>query len=351
MADAPPRRRIRVAVVDDSVFVRGALKRMFENDPRIHVVGCASSGEELLQKIGNWEPDVVTLDLNMPGIGGLATLDQMHADRPRLPVIVLSSALGDGAATSIEALCREHVDFIDKQALSLADFSGMRRLLITRIEALTSCERPTPVPTPPRLPMPNAGAISIIVIGASTGGPPAIETILRALGPNIPLPIVIAQHMPPGFTNAFAQRLDSVLPLQVREALDGDVLFPGLVLIAPGGHDLRISRQGANTIVVLKPASTNTTTPHPSVDHLFTTTAHIYGAAAAGVLLTGMGTDGARGLSDLHRRGAHTIAQDESTSIVFGMPQAAIALGAASEVTALAEIGGRLNELVWDVST
>ena len=342
-----PRRRIRLAVVDDSVFVRGALKRMFENDPRIHVVGCASSGEELLYNIERWAPDAVTLDLNMPGIGGLATLNRVHADRPLLPVIVLSSAVGDGAATTIEALRHDYVDFIDKQALSLVDFIGMRALLVARIEALVNGPRPAPALTPPRTQVSSIGAISVIVIGASTGGPPAIETILRGLGRDVPVPVVVAQHMPPGFTKAFARRLDSVLPLAVREATDGDALLPGLVLIAPGGYDLGLARGVSDVVVVLKPAR-GEATAHPSVDHLFTSAAQVYGAAAAGVLLSGMGTDGARGLADLHRRGAYTIVQDESTSVVYGMPRAAVALGAASEITPLPQISERMTALLWE---
>ncbi len=347
VADALPRQRIRLAVVDDSVFVRGALKRMFESDPRIHVVGCASSGEDLLHHIDQWEPDVVTLDLNMPGMGGLATLDRVHAGRPMLPVIVLSSAVGDGAATTIEALRRDHVGFIDKQALSLVDFAGMRRLLVERIEALISPGAVMPAARwldrgrPGGATMP----IAVIVIGASTGGPPAIETILRGLGHRLSVPVVIAQHMPSGFTKAFAIRLDTVLPLRVREACNGDALTPGVVLITPGGYDLRLERAGENVVIDLKVADGNATA-HPSVDMLFTSAAQVFGAAAAAALLSGMGTDGARGLAELHRRGAWTIAQDESTSVVYGMPGAAVALGAAREVTPLPLISESLRAVL-----
>jgi two-component system chemotaxis response regulator CheB len=342
------RRRIRLAVVDDSLFVRSALKRMFQNDPRIHVVGCAPSGEDLLDHLAQWSPDVVTLDLNMPGIGGLATLDRIHEVLPALPVIVLSSAVGDGVATTIEALCRDQVDFIDKQELSLADFAGMRRVLLERIDALTTSRTASclSVPRQDQPPPPEIAQVTLIVIGASTGGPPAIEAILQDLG-SAPVPIVVAQHMPPGFTKAFAQRLNTNLPATVRQAQHGDALMPGTVLIAPGGHDLRLERIASSIVVALHPANTGSTT-HPSVDLLFTSAAETCGAGAVGVLLSGMGADGAKGMDALRRAGSHTIAQDESTCVVYGMPRAAIAIGAACEISPLPVIGSHLRRLLHD---
>jgi two-component system, chemotaxis family, protein-glutamate methylesterase/glutaminase len=338
---------IRLAVVDDSVFVRGALRRIFENHRRIEVVGCASTGEELLGRLDEWAPDVITLDLDMPGMGGLATLDRL-AEHGKTPVIVLSSCAGSAASITVEAICREAVDFIDKRELSMTDFAAMRRLLADRIEALAAATAPSSVPAPSTPEERIAGNIAeprVVVIGASTGGPPAIERILRELGVDVPVPIVIAQHMPPGFTAAFAKRLDLILPFRVREAADGDRLAAGTVLIAPGGRNLRVERV-AGRIVAAVDGGGKGAVHQPSVDELFTSAARIFGSHALAVILSGMGSDGARGMHELRRRGAYTVAQDEKTSVVYGMPRAAVALGAVRETIALGGIGARIRELL-----
>jgi two-component system chemotaxis response regulator CheB len=346
------RSRIRLAVVDDSVFVRGALRRMFENDLRIAVVGCASSGEELLAKLDTWSPDVITLDLNMPGIGGMATLDRIQA-RGRIPVIVLSSCVGEEVAMTIEALCHDGVDFIDKAELSLADFSAMHRVLAGRIEALAGAERSTAAPEPPLAVLAAPADVSddddalprsvaAVVIGASTGGPQGIERILLELDARLPVPVVIAQHMPAGFTAAFARRLDSLVAFSVREARNGEALAPGVVLVAPGGSDLRLVRDGSRVVASIA-YDGGPVVHRPSVDLLFNSAAAVFGASALGVILSGMGSDGARGLAELRRAGAQTLAQDESTCVVYGMPGAAVARGAVSEILPLPRIASRLK--------
>lgn len=338
---------IRLAVVDDSVFVRGALRRIFENHRRVQVVGCASTGEELLTHLDEWAPDVITLDLDMPGMGGLATLDRLAARR-KTPVIVLSSCADSAASITVDAICRDAVDFIDKRELSMTDFASMRRLLAERIEALAGASHLPSRAVTPAPERSGLGAVpepGVIVIGASTGGPPAIERILRELGSDLPVPIVIAQHMPPGFTAAFAKRLDFILPFEVREAADGEPLLGGMVLLAPGGRNLSLDRVAGRVVTAID-ADGGGAVHKPSVDVLFSSAASVFGDHVVAALLSGMGSDGARGMAELRRAGAYTVAQDEHTSVVYGMPRAAIALGAAREVMPLGEIGARIRELM-----
>lgn len=344
-------RAVRVAVADDSSFIRRAMVRMFEKEPGVRLVGSARSGEELLAQMADWQPDVVILDLSMPGMGGLSTLDRIMARRP-LPVIILSTHTRVGAPMTIEALHRGAVDFIDKQCYSLVDFEALRGVLLEKIRQVTGGARRA---------MRGAAAIAsalpssrrvaawttpeLVVIGASTGGPPALEGILRDLGENVPVPIAVVQHMPVGFTRAFAERLDSYLPLRVREAEHGQVLEPGAVYIAPAGIHLRIVRQSDGLQGLLDPQPENSL--HcPSVDVLFSSAGAAVGRRAIGVLLTGMGQDGARGMAELARGGAYTIAQDEASCVVYGMPRAAVAAGGVCETLPLAHIGGRLSRLL-----
>jgi two-component system, chemotaxis family, protein-glutamate methylesterase/glutaminase len=337
---------LRLAVVDDSAFVRKAIQRMLSGDARIEVVGTASSGEELLANLGRWSPDVVTLDLSMPGIGGLVTLDRIMALRPT-PVIILSTHAGRGAPQTIEALHRGAADFIDKQQYSLLDFSALREVLVEKVLAVTGA-RSGAAPLqgrPAKALVEPSGQYDALLIGASTGGPPAIEQVLVDLGADCPVPVLVAQHMPQGFTRAFADRLNAHLPLEVREAEDGMVIEPGRVFIGPGGRHLRIARHGSRLTCTLslKPEQA---AHRPSVDELFLSALAVLGPRTSAVLLTGMGRDGAEGMRQLAQAGAYTIAQDEATSVVYGMPGAAVTLQAVREVLPLSRIGPRLRQLL-----
>ena len=339
-------RPLRLAVVDDSAFVRKAIQKMLAGEPRIEVVGTATSGEELLANLDRWAPDVVTLDLSMPGIGGLVTLDRLMALRPT-PVIILSTHAGRGAPQTIEALHRGAADFIDKQEYSLLDFSALREVLLEKILAVawSDVSRHGGGTLAPPAPEP-VGGYDVLMIGASTGGPPAIEQVLQDLGADCPVPVLVVQHMPQGFTRAFADRLNSHLPLEVREADDGMPLAAGRVYIAPAGRHLRIVREGerATCGLSLKPEGL---AHRPAVDELFLSA--LPGAPrAAAALLTGMGRDGAEGMRQLAERGAFTVAQDEATSVVYGMPGAAVNLQAAREVLPLPHIGRRLRHLLTE---
>ncbi|HTQ81519.1 MAG TPA: chemotaxis-specific protein-glutamate methyltransferase CheB [Thermoanaerobaculia bacterium] len=355
---------IRVAVADDSSFIRRAITRLLSQDDGIQLVGTATSGEELLDQLDRWRPDAIILDLSMPGIGGLQTLDRVMATRPT-PVIILSTHSKKDAPQTIEALHRGAMDFIDKQEYSLVDFDALRGVLLEKLRLATGMVGDEPdEELAPRLPEPlrrsssaTAGAlgtlgpfsgteerIEIVLLGASTGGPPAIERILRDLGPSIPAPVAVVQHMPAGFTRAFAERLNAYLPLHVREAIDREPLLPGTVYIAPGGVHLTVVWDGSGLKAVL--SSTPEATHRPSVDVLFASAATAVGRHAVAVLLTGMGHDGAGGMAELAKAGARTLAQDEATSVIYGMPRAAVLAGAVSESLPLPAIGGRLQELL-----
>ena len=344
---------VRVAVVDDSPFIRAAVRKMLGEDDRVRIAGEAANGEEILANLERWRPDVIILDLNMPGLDGLTTLDRILQTRPT-PVIVLSTHSGEGAPQALEALSRGAVDFVDKEAYSLIDFQRLRPVLLTKILEVAGH-----APGRPRTPNSeekasgggdcatttlSAEGIGLVVIGASTGGTIAIEEILRSLGGTIPAPIAIVQHMPAGFTGAFAERLNrSIDHVTVREASDGDPLMAGSVAIATGGLHMKI-QAGASPSVVLDTLPSDV--PHrPSVDVLFESAAATFGNRVLGVLLTGMGRDGARGMVALRAAGAHTIAQDEHSSVTYGMPRAARALGAVEESLPLEKIGPRVGDM------
>jgi two-component system chemotaxis response regulator CheB len=340
---------IRVAIADDSSFIRRVVTRMLEAEDDMRIVGAAAAGEQLLEHLDAWAPDAVILDLSMPGLGGMATLDALMARRPT-PVIILSTHSGRGAPLTLEALHRGAVDFVDKQSVSLVDFEALRGALCEKIRQVTRESSRTldagPGAAPAGLPSPGlADAVEILVLGASTGGPQALETILRDLGSHLPVPAVIAQHMPARFTRAFAERLDGCLPLRVREAADGETLLPAAVYIAPGGQHLRIERHGARLQAALEGLRPDLQSS-PSVDLLFSTAGAAAGSRTLAVLLTGMGRDGAAGMAQLSQAGAYTIAQDRATSIVYGMPKAAADAGAVREELPLGRIGPRLRALL-----
>ena len=338
--------RIRVAVVDDSPFIRKALAWMVAEEPDLELAGIAARGEELLDHLQEWRADLIILDLAMPGIGGLATLEKILIRRPT-PVIILSDNLIQIAPLAVEAMCCGALDLVDKRDLSLVDFDALRNALVGRIRQLVqAAARPSRSEPAAALPagLPAARPL-LLLIGASTGGPPAVERVLRALGPRLRCPIVVAQHMPAGFTRAYANRLSAHLPLEVRETADGELLRPGVAYVAPGGFHTAVERRRGHLHAAVSPTQDLV---QPSVDVLFLSAALAVGARGAAALLTGMGDDGAQGMAELCRVGSYTIAQDEATSVIFGMPRAAIDAGAARETLPLSLIGGRLRQLASD---
>lgn len=351
-------RQIRLAIVDDSPFVRKALERILMDVPEIVIVGSATSGEELLNNMLQWSPDIITLDLSMPGMGGLLTLDKIMDQRP-VPVIILSTHSSKDAPLTIEALHRGAVDFIDKQQYSLVDFKSLRKVLVEKIFQVARWEavqqdlppsviKPAPIKirkTSREHSADNQFLFDVILIGASTGGPPAIQKILEDIGSDLSVPMAIVQHMPIGFTGPFAKRLKAHVLFNVQEASDAELFQPGTVYIGPTGSHLRLKKENGKVYTVLTryPESL----PHrPAVDILFQTAAQVYGRRALAILLTGMGNDGASGMVELSKTGAYTIAQNETSCVVFGMPRVAHERGAVKELLHINSIGKKIADLL-----
>ncbi len=330
---------IRVLVVDDSAFVRKVLGEELARHPDIEVVGTAADPYAAREKIVRLRPDVVTLDVEMPRMDGLSFLDKLMRHLPT-PVVVVSSLATRDSETAVRALALGAVEVIAKPGSAFAvQGVGAELARAVRTAAAARVVRRGP-PAGDAAPAAAAPVLEtthkVLAIGASTGGTQAIERVLRGLPANAP-GTVIAQHMPPHFTAAFAKRLDGVCPMAVREAADGDAVVPGVALVAPGGRHLVLQRSGARYVARVKDGPP-VHHQRPAVDVLFQSVARHAGRNAVGVLLTGMGADGARGLLAMREAGAHTVAQDEASSVVYGMPREAARMGAAVEVAALGDV-------------
>jgi two-component system, chemotaxis family, protein-glutamate methylesterase/glutaminase len=338
---------IRVLVVDDSAIVRKILTQELGKHPGIEIVGTAPDPYIARDKIVALDPDVLTLDVEMPRMDGITFLRKLMKHRP-MPVIVLSSLTPEGGKTALEALEAGAVEVMCKPGGSFT-VGNMCDVLVDKIKAASTAriqKRPSTATQgaarPQRLSMVET-TNKIFAIGASTGGVQALTRVLSALPANAPGTVVV-QHMPAHFTTSFAQRLDTECAMSVKEASDGDRVVPGRVLIAPGGWHMLLCRSGANYYVALKdgPAVCR---QRPSVEVLFNSVAKYVGPNAVGAILTGMGDDGATGLLNMRQAGAHTIAQDERTCVVFGMPKEAIARGGAEEIMPLDRVPERLLRL------
>jgi len=332
--------KTRVLIVDDSALIRQLLRDILSDFPEFDVVGTALDPYDAWRKVKALQPDVMTLDVEMPRMDGVTFLERLMHLHP-MPVLMVSSLTEAGCATTLRALELGAVDFVAKPRLGVHEgVAQIAEELVTKLRA-TAMARPfrqvkaksAPQPHPQRSTAMLKTTVKVVAIGASTGGTEALREVLTALPPDSP-PIAVVQHMPPGFTSTFAARLDSVCSVRVKEAADGDRLMAGHVLIAPGNYHLELTRSGATYAVRVFPGEA-VNRHRPSVDVLFQSFAEHAGANAVGVLLTGMGNDGAAGLKRMHERLAHTIAQDEQTCVVFGMPKEAIALGAATEILPL----------------
>jgi two-component system chemotaxis response regulator CheB len=323
---------IRIFVVDDSPFVRKALRRVFHATPDLRVVGEAATADEALARIPEARAHVVTLDVELQGASGLALLRKLKAQRPDLRVIMLSAQTQRGTEATLDALSAGAADFVDKQCLNFMDLDAVDRELSDRVRSIAGATAPRAVRVPPP-DLPDLRRIELLVIGASTGGPVAIQGILERLPSDFPVPIAVAQHMPPGFTRAFAARLDGICGLRVVEAVDGATLTPGTVFIGPAGRQFRLDR----SLV----ASVREEAGHrhaPSVNVLFRSAAEARGDRALGVLLTGMGDDGVDGLAAIHAAGGPTVVESEETCAVYGMPRAAVLRGVARAVLPISGI-------------
>ncbi|MBJ6122351.1 protein-glutamate methylesterase/protein-glutamine glutaminase [Sphingomonas mollis] len=345
---APP--RVRVLIIDDSASVRQTMTAILSADPGIEVVGTAADPFAAARHIQNAVPDVITLDVEMPRMDGITFLRRLMSQHP-IPVVMCSSLVDEGSQTLLHALEAGAVDVILKPRVGVADhlIDAHRHICDTvkgAANARVGSRRPARVAAPQAkltadavLPPPRAGAMSrttemVVCLGASTGGTEALRAVLEALPANSP-GIVVVQHMPESFTKAFAKRLNGLCAVDVKEAEDGDTVMRGHVLIAPGGlRHTMLERQGARYHVSVREGPL-VSRHRPSVDVLFRSAARSAGSNAVGVIMTGMGDDGARGLLEMRQAGGRTFAQDEASSIVFGMPKEAIARGGAERVIGL----------------
>lgn len=341
---------IRVLVIDDSAVVRQVMSDILGKAPGIEVIGTASDPLFALDKMKKSWPDVITLDMEMPRMDGLTFLKKIMAEHPT-PVVVCSSLTGKGSETAMQALAAGAVTIITKPTVGLKEFlrdsaddlvSAVRAAARANMRVMAATQAPvqrakaTVVQPPPSAITLGQTTDRIIAIGTSTGGTQALESVLTGLSASTP-GIVVVQHMPEKFTALFAQRLNQVCDLEVLEAQDGQRVITGRVLIAPGGKHMTVKRNGAQYVVEVKdgpPVNRH----RPSVDVLFRSVAKCAGRNALGVIMTGMGDDGARGLKEMRDAGAHTIAQDEASCVVFGMPKEAIKLDAAERILPLSRI-------------
>lgn len=331
---------MKVLVVDDSIFIRKILTDMINSDPMLQVVGDASNGREALEKIGTLKPDVVTLDIQMPVMDGLTTLKQIMDNSP-LPVIMVSSLTKEGAEETFEALDLGAFDYIPKPAGKPAlNVNEIKQSLLSKIKSAANARIIGKQQATLRMDFRNITFLDrVIAIGASTGGPPAIEKVLCQLPRNIP-PVLIVQHMPDSFTSIFAQRLDKICGLSVKEAEAGDYLEDGRVYIAKGGYHMELNALSKIKLVKGPPQNGF----RPAVDSLMKSVAWVVKDRAVGVILTGMGRDGAAGIKAIKRRGGSTIAQDDETSVVYGMPKAAKETGAVDSVAPIQRVGAEIVE-------
>ncbi|MCU4163235.1 protein-glutamate methylesterase/protein-glutamine glutaminase [Carboxylicivirga caseinilyticus] len=347
-------KKIRVLVVDDSAVVRQSLSSILESDPDIEVMGTAADPIIAVKKIMKEIPDVITLDIEMPRMDGLTFLRKIMSQHP-IPVVVISSLTSEGTEVAMKALEYGASEIIGKPAMNAAQFINESKIMLCdAVKAASHVKlkrrkiaEPVITKVQPKLSAdviidkaPTFNRIisteKVIVLGASTGGTEAIRSFLKVLPDKMP-GIAIVQHMPEGFTKSFANSLNNICGLEVKEAEQGDRLYQGRVLIAPGNKHMLLKRIGKEYSVDVKEGPL-VNRHRPSVDVLFRSAARYAGNNATGILLTGMGNDGAKGLLELKEAGAHTIAQDEASSVVFGMPKEAIKLGAADEILSLEKI-------------
>jgi two-component system chemotaxis response regulator CheB len=365
-----PSKKIRVLIVDDSASVRQALKAVLESDPVIEVIATASDPYIAVERIAREVPDVITLDIEMPRMDGITFLEKIMAQHP-IPVVICSTLTSEGSQSALAALEKGAVDiitkpkmgskqFIEESAIYICDVvksAAHARVGQARPRVRDASVRSASAPAMKVAPKLTADAViakptsyamletteKIIAVGASTGGTEALRAFLQALPADAP-GIVIVQHMPEKFTASFAQRLNTLCRVTVKEAADGDTVLRGQALIAPGNRHMLLKRSGARYYVEVRDGPL-VTRHRPSVDVLFRSAARYAGQNAVGVIMTGMGDDGARGMLELKEAGAHNLAQDEASCVVFGMPAEAIKLGGVDDILPLSRIAAEVVRL------
>jgi two-component system, chemotaxis family, protein-glutamate methylesterase/glutaminase len=345
----PPAKK-RVLIVDDAVVVRRVLSDAISQDPALEVAGTASNGRLALAKFPSLKPDIVLLDIEMPEMDGLETVRELRKIDARIPIIMFSTLTEHGATATLEALSRGATDYVTKP--SNTDMEGtlhtVSQELIPKVHALCHLPEPSsstqkqPIPrvvprAPRRLPLP--GLVQVVAIGVSTGGPDALARLMPTLPANLPVPVVIAQHMPPIFTTMLARRLSEKSPLPVREGKSGEALTPGCAFLAPGDFHLVVDKKEEGVARLRTHQGPKENFCRPSVDVLFRSVAGAFGARTLAVVLTGMGHDGLIGSEILREQGAHIFVQDEASSVVWGMPGFVARAGLADKILPLDQIG------------
>ena len=358
----PQSSKTRVLIVDDSSFMRMAIRSVLSKDPSFDIVGTAADGIEGVEKAIALKPDIITMDVEMPRMDGIAALKQIMSKAPT-KVIMVSTLTNEGAKSTFEALDSGAIDYIPKNVTDSTDAQNIFRqeLLRKMKEAVASrfgrtmpssagIMRPSVAVAAPQRPSASKFAgkkIQYVGIGASTGGPVALQEVLSRIPVNFPYGIMVGIHMPKAFTGPYADRLNAKCSMTIREAVDGDVLKPGLALVAPGGMYSTLVRQGGSLVVKIQPTSNYPQYVYvPSVDLMISSMADASNGSMLGVILTGMGSDGFKGMQLLKQKGGVTIAQDEATSTIYGMPKACVDGGVADEVLPLGQIGFEISKFM-----
>lgn len=336
---------IKVLIVDDSNFFQQRLKEMIGAHPELSVVGLAANGREAVDMVNRLKPDVITMDYEMPLMDGVSAVRQIMRDNPT-PILMFSSLTYEGARTTLDALDAGAVDFLPKNFSEVSSSSALLQkklhdkiLAVTRRRTLASSPANSAASSPSTARAVERvslkGRVRLVVIGASTGGPLAITEVLKKLPANYPVPLLLVLHMPENFTRAFAERLDKQCQISVREAATGDLLKPGLALLAPGGQQTLLDHSGRAVQIIPGDARVNY---RPCVDLTFASAAKMLGDGVLGVVMTGMGSDGKDGARLIKQRGGHIWTQDEQSSVIYGMPQAVVREGLSDRICSLNEI-------------
>jgi two-component system, chemotaxis family, protein-glutamate methylesterase/glutaminase len=343
---------IRVLIVDDSALVRKLLRDVISGDPDMEIAGTASNGVEAIRAVAELKPDVVTMDINMPEMDGLTALEYIMRKHP-LPVVMLSAIAQKGATATLKALELGAVDFITKPSHYPSAVKEVREEVILKIRTAAQARayvlRGQAGRKAKRRSLVSGNVTAgdkLVIIGSSAGGPKALAEIMPRFPADLPAAVIIVQHMPGVFTRSFANRLNSICALQVKEAEENQELRPGLVLVAPGGKDLIVipDKGGSSRVELMDSQNRAGATPH--IDTTMITAAEVYGAESVGVIMTGMGSDGANGMEKIKKSKGRTIAQDEETCLVFGMPRVAIERGCVDWVVSLDMIPDKVVELL-----
>ena len=357
---------IKILIADDSIFMRKLLSDLFEEQPDFKVVGVAHNGKDAVEKTAQLSPDLLTMDVNMPVMDGLEALAIIMKEHP-LPVVMISSMTKTGAEATLRALELGAVDFISKVSGTVSSIADIQNEILEKCRAAAAAnwrisakgksipveveEPPVPKVRPAELmsspfskTVPGTGQQRLVAIGTSTGGPRALQQVITQLPADLPCGVVVVQHMPPGFTKSLSERLDSLSKVKVKEAEDNDLIEPGHVYIAPGNYHMQVKNQSGLLRISLNqepPLASH----RPSVDVLFDSVASV-GRRLTAVIMTGMGSDGAKGMQKIKSAGGYVIAEDESTSVVYGMPKAVVDLGIADKVLPLPYIAGAIVNAV-----